>query len=195
MIINDVLDKAKGVISKYAQRKTKTYDASKSSISVGQFELDGVIEATVSQNSVTRQEQGIDSTYYTYYDVQEPLTLSITVLPTASSNDMLKLLAIRQKQYKGFTRIEVSENGKIIDSFRGHILSLSEINMRMDGVARTYVFGIISDSGVEYPVQAADAPAPEKSPYTGNATTYPLPENEPVTRRPLLNLSDINNEF
>ena len=30
MIINDVLDKAKGVISKYAQRKTKTYDASKS---------------------------------------------------------------------------------------------------------------------------------------------------------------------
>ena len=108
---------------------------------------------------------------------------------------MLKLLAIRQKQYKGFTRIEVFDNGKMVDSFRGHILSLSEINMRMDGVARTYVFGIISDSGVEYPVQADDAPAPEKAPYTGNATTYPLPEDEPVTRRPLLNLSDINNEF
>ena len=195
MIINDVLDKARGVISKYSNRTTKVYDPSKNDITVAKIELDGVIEATISQNTVTRSEQGIDSTYYAYYDVQEPLTLSVTVLPTAGCNSPLHYLSVKQKQLKGFFRIEVQENGNLIDTFRAHLISLPEINMRMDGVSRTYVFGIISDSGVEYPVQATNAPVADKSPYTGNAKTYPLAENEPVKRRPNLNLSDINNEF
>lgn len=194
MIINDVLDKAKGVISKYSNRNTKVYDPSKNDITVAKIELDGVIEATISQNTVTRSEQGIDSTYYAYYDVQEPLTLSVTVLPTAGCNSPLQYLSVKQKQLKGFFRIEVQENGNLIDTFRAHLISLPEINMRMDGVARTYVFGIISDSGVEYPVKTTNAPVADKSPYTGNAKTYPLAENEPVTRIPLLSISDINNE-
>ena len=193
MIIGDVLDTAKGLVSRFAQRKTKTYDASKNSVHVGQIKLDGIIDATLSQNTITRQEQGIDSTYYTYFDVQEPLTLTLSVLPTAQTNDMLKLLAVRQKQYKGFVRIEVHENGKMVDSFRGHLISLSDVSMRMTDVVRTYVFGVVSESGIDYAIDAVDQPneaiddpfnSIHTETYTGNATTYPLPEDQPITRIP-----------
>lgn len=195
MIAQDLLGKARGLVNRYSSRSTKVYDASKNNITIANIEVDGLIEATISQTTVTRAEQGIDSTYYAYYDVQEPMTLSVTLLPTAGCNEPLQYLAIRQKQLKGFCRINVEENGKLIDTFRAHLISLPEINMRMDGVVRTYVFGVISDSGVEYLVETVETPVAEKAPYTGNATTYPLAEDEPITRRPMPNLSEINNEF
>lgn len=180
MIIGDLLDQARGVVSKVAQRQTKVYDASKNKVFIAQYELSGVVEASISQRTVTRQEQGISNTYYTYYDVKEPIQLSITLLPTSSSNNFLELLAVRQNQNKGFVRIEVFENGDIVDSFRGHIMSLAETTLRTSDVNKTYTFGVVSENDVSYPIQS-EVDTGEREPYTGNATTYPLGENEEIS--------------
>ena len=189
MFISDIASKAQDLLNKAVTRKTKVYDASKNKITVGLLQLDGVIEASVSQKTVTRAEQGIDTSYYTYYDVEEPLTLSVTLLPTAKANDILKALAVKQKKLKGFIRLEVHENGNIIDQFRGHLISLPEIQMSIEAGNRTYVFGVVSESGIDFSVN--DVTEVEESTETTqqavnqNLEESNIAEDSVVTKTPL----------
>ena len=92
--VNDVVGKAKDLLATGANnlinRRTKVYDASKNKVYIGGLELDGVVNCTVSQRTYTRQQQGVHSSYYTYFDVEEPMTLTISVLPTAKCNDLTR---------------------------------------------------------------------------------------------------------
>lgn len=189
MIISDIASKAQELLNKAVTRKTKVYDASKNIVTVGLLKLDGVVEASVSQISITKAELGMDRTYYTYYDSQEPLTLTVTLLPTSSANDVLKALAVKQKKLKGFVRLEVHENGKIVDQFRGHLMSLPELQMAMEGGNRTYVFGVVSESDVDFTInEVTDTQESELSTVqevNQNLEESNLAEDAVVTKTPL----------
>lgn len=146
--VNDVVGKAKDLLATGANnlsnRRTKVYDASKNKVYIGGLELDGVVNCTVSQRIYTRQQQGVHSSYYTYFDVEEPMTLTISVLPTAKCNDLMQMLARKQREFKGYFNIYIQENGELRDIFRGHFLTLPEINMSADAPDVVYTCGIKS---------------------------------------------------
>ena len=66
-ILDNIKDKAKDLLKMsepYATRATTGYDASKNSIVVAGFPLDGVVSSNISSDTIMRQETGIDY-YYT----------------------------------------------------------------------------------------------------------------------------------
>ncbi|HCH9337384.1 TPA: hypothetical protein NNW70_004172 [Salmonella enterica] len=143
-ILNEIASKAKDLIqgNNLLNRRTRSYDASKNRIVVAGFELDGVVEATLSAKTVAKSDQGVSKYYYTYYEVHEPLTLNITVLPTAKCNEILQLLAYTQNKKKGWFTTYIVENGVPVDVYKSVFLNLSEIGMQAEGQNRTYVLGI-----------------------------------------------------
>lgn len=146
-ILDGIKDKAKELLSMaepYARRQTAVYDASKNRVVVAGFNIDGLVSATVSADTLTKQETGIDYGYTTYYEAIEQKTLSVNVLPTAQCLDVLKLLALKQQDTKGWFNIAVHENDKVVNVYRGWVIDLPEIGMQQDAGDRTVVFGIKS---------------------------------------------------
>lgn len=146
-ILDGIKDKAKSLINMsepYVIRKTTSYDASKNKVIVAGYVLDSVVTSVVNADVITRQEQGIDYYYTTYFHSIEQRTLSVTVLPTAKCLDVMRVLALRQQETKGWFNIAVHENDKIVNVYRGWITSLPELSMAQDAGDRTILFAIKS---------------------------------------------------
>lgn len=144
-ILDNIKDKAKDLLKMsepYATRATTGYDASKNSIIVAGFPLDGVVSSTISSDSILRQETGIDYYYTVMYEEIVSRTLTVNVLPTAKCLPVLRLLALRQLETKGWFNIAVNENDNIVNVYRGAILSLPEISMSQEAADRTITFAI-----------------------------------------------------
>lgn len=144
-ILDNIKDKAKDLLKlsePYATRATTGYDASKNSIVVAGFPLDGVVSSTISSDSVMRQETGIDYYYTVMYEEIVSRTLTVNVLPTAECLSVMRLLALRQLETKGWFNIAVNENDTIVNVYRGAILSLPEIGMSQEAEDRTITFAI-----------------------------------------------------
>lgn len=143
--IKDIKTKAMQLLNKaepYARRQTTGYDASKNMIIVAGLVLDGVVESTVSSNTLTLQEVGIDYYYEAISEVNTQRTLTVSVLPTANCLDLLRLLALKQLQNKGWFNISVHENDRIVNTYRGWIIELPEIGMQQEAEDRQIIFGI-----------------------------------------------------
>lgn len=145
-ILTGLAEKAKSLWGggNLLERSTKVYDASRNKITIARMEIDGIEEATVSARTISVAEFGIDQSYYTYYDKEEMMTLTLNILPTAKSNSVLQALARKQQELKGWFYISVYENGDIVDIFRSHIISMPEINLSMQAPNKVYVFGVKS---------------------------------------------------
>lgn len=145
-ILTGLADKAKSLWGggNLLERSTKVYDASRNKITIARMEIDGIEEATISARTISVAELGIDPSYYTYYDKEEMMTLTLNILPTAKSNSVLQALARKQQELKGWFYISVYENGDIVDIFRSHIISMPEINLSMQAPNKVYVFGVKS---------------------------------------------------
>lgn len=145
-ILTGLAEKAKSLWGggNLLERSTKVYDASRNKITIARMEIDGIEEATVSARTISVAEFGIDQSYYTYYDKEEMMTLTLNILPTAKSNSVLQALARKQQELKGWFYISVYENGDIVDIFRSHIISMPEINLSMQAPNKSYVFGVKS---------------------------------------------------
>lgn len=144
-ILDDIKDKAKELLNitePFATRQTTGYDASKNSVVVAGFPLDSVVSSVVSADSITRQETGIDHSYTTYYEVITARTLTVTVLPTAKCLPVLRLLALKQLENKGWFNISVNENDTIVNTYRGWIMDLPELSMSQEAGDRVITFGI-----------------------------------------------------
>jgi len=144
-ILDDIKEKASQLINiaePYATRATSGYDASKNSIVVAGFTLDGVTSSTVSSDTIIRQETGIDYYYNTQYEEITQRTLTVNILPTAKCLDVLRLLALRQLETKGWFNISVNENDKIVNVYRGMIVSLPELIMNQEADDRVVTFSI-----------------------------------------------------
>lgn len=145
-ILDDIKGKALELLKMsepYLTRGTTGYDASKNSVVVAGFPLDGVVTSVISADTLTRQEIGIDQTYRVVYDVITARTLTVTVLPTAKCLSVLTLLALRQSETKGWFNIAVNENDTIVNTYRGFILDLPEISMSQEAADRVITFGIV----------------------------------------------------
>lgn len=144
-ILDGIKEKAQslmGTASGVLSRKTGVYDASKNSVRIAGCSVDGIVSMVLSAESITVAEQGVDSSYYTYYDVVEPRTFSMEVLPTAKCHQVIRLLAKKQQESKGWFHIVIYENGDLVNSFRGHLMNLPDVNMQQEAGNKTYVFGI-----------------------------------------------------
>lgn len=144
-ILDNIKDKAKDLLKlsePYATRGTTGYDASKNSIVVAGFPLDGVVSSTISSDSILRQETGIDYYYTVMHEEIVSRTLTVNVLPTAKCLPVVRLLALRQLETKGWFNIAVNENDTIVNVYRGVILSLPEISMSQEAEDRTITFAI-----------------------------------------------------
>ena len=148
---------------------------------------------------ITQVDQGLDVTYYTYYDVIIPQTLTINLLPTSKSNDVLEMLCDEQRRSRGWLSIVVYENGNIVESYRGHFISLSDRQMQQEGNDRQYVFGVTT---VSTPV-AISQPVDNQPPATNttekqaqySAETYPLSEDLPIASQPLPPSSSLSQQI
>ena len=143
--LKDIKDRAKSLLEKsepYITRQTAGYDSAKNKIIVAGYPLDGVVSATISSDTLTRQESGIDYQYMAIVESTDVRTLTVTVLPTASCLEVIRLLALRQIQNKGWFNISVHENDNIVNVYRGVILELPEIGMQQEASDRQIVFGI-----------------------------------------------------
>ena len=145
-ILTGLAEKAKSLWGggNLLERSTKVYDASRNKITIARMEIDGIEEATISARTISVAEFGIDPSYYTYYDKEEMMTLTLNILPTAKSNSVLQALSRKQQELKGWFYISVYENGDIVDIFRSHIISMPEINLSMQAPNKVYVFGVKS---------------------------------------------------
>lgn len=179
-----------GKASELATRSTGVYDASKNNIMIAGVMLDGVVSSTISDKQVSQQEQGLDHSYYTYYDVVTPQTLTVNILPTAKSNDVLFMLYERQERLKGHFNVYIYENGRLEGTYKGHIIALPEKTMQLEANDRTYVIGITTvitpvaidqESSDEGQTDANEQAVQQQS----TAQTYPVPEDQPITRTPL----------
>ena len=143
--LKDIKDRAKSLLEKsepYITRQTAGYDSAKNKIIVAGYPLDGVVSATISSDTLTRQESGIDYQYMAIVESTDVRTLTVTALPTASCLEVIRLLALRQIQNKGWFNISVHENDNIVNVYRGVILELPEIGMQQEASDRQIVFGI-----------------------------------------------------
>lgn len=169
--LNDVLGKAKDLIADNASnllnRRTKVYDASQNKVVVCGIELDGVTSCVIDSRTVTKGQQGIHPTYYTYYDVEEINTLSVSVLPTAKCIDLMLLLQQRQGNLKGFFTILVKENGEVKDILKAHINNIPKVELSAEAPDVEIIFGIKStlNSNIfntpivtEQPLESIDTP-------------------------------------
>lgn len=147
-ILNEIASKAKDLLegNKLLNRRTRSYNASNNRIVIAGFELDGVVEATLSSKAVAKSDQGVSKQYYAYYEVHEPRTLNITVLPTAKCNEVLELLAYSQNKKKGWFTTYIVENGVPVDVYKSVFLNLTEIGMQQEGQNKVYVIGICDAS-------------------------------------------------
>ena len=143
-ILNELASKAKDLLTggDFLNRKTKVYDASKNKIIVAGFNLDGVVSSSLSQQAVSKVEQGVSRGYYTFVDVWDAQTLTVNVLPTAKCNDLLELLATEQSKKKGYFSLYVSENGNIVNVYKARLISIPERQMQLEANDRQYVFGL-----------------------------------------------------
>lgn len=143
-ILNELASKAKDLLTggDFLNRKTKVYDASKNKIIVAGFNLDGVVSSSLSQQAVSKVEQGVSRGYYTFVDVWDAQTLTVNVLPTAKCNDLLELLAKEQSKKKGYFSLYVSENGNIVNVYKARLISIPERQMQLEANDRQYVFGL-----------------------------------------------------
>lgn len=144
-ILNEIKDKAKALLNSsepYAVRQTNVYNSSDNRITVAGHTLDGVVNSSISADVITKQENGIDYYYTAIHQVLEERTLTVSVLPTATCLPIMRLLALKQQQTKGWFNISVHENGRIVNVYRGHILELPEIDMQREAPDRKIVFAI-----------------------------------------------------
>lgn len=143
-ILNELASKAKDLLTggDFLNRKTKVYDASKNKIIVAGFTLDGVVSSSLSQQAVSKVEQGVSRGYYTFVDLWDAQTLTVNVLPTAKCNDLLELLATEQSKKKGYFSLYVSENGNIVNVYKARLISIPERQMQLEANDRQYVFGL-----------------------------------------------------
>ena len=144
-ILDGIKDKAKELLKvaePFSVRQTQTYNAAKNSIIVAGFPLDGVVSSSISSDSIMRQETGIDYYYTVMYEEIVSRTLTVNVLPTAKCLSVMRLLALRQLETKGWFNIAVNENDTIVNVYRGAILSLPDIEMSQEAGDRTITFTI-----------------------------------------------------
>lgn len=144
-ILDGIKDKAKkliNIVEPHTLRQTKIYDSSRNKIIVAGYTLDGVVSSTISSDTLTKQEVGIDYYYTTYYQATEQRTLTVNLLPTADCLEVIKNLALTQQTSKGWFNIAIHENDRIVNVYRGWIMELPEIGMQQDSGDRTVTFGI-----------------------------------------------------
>lgn len=163
ILLADIKEKAKRLINiaePITRRQTVAYDSTKNTIIVAGITLEGVTSSVVNSKPLTKQDDGIDYYYTTYYTVTESRTLTVNLLPTSRSLLMLRELALKQQTIKGWFNIAVHENDTIVDVYRGWILELPEITMQMESPDRTVIFGIKSmytgTSLIDQPTQTED---------------------------------------
>ena len=146
-ILDGIREKANeliGIATPYAVRETQTYNAAKNSVIVAGIPMTGVVSSTINSDVITRQETGIDYYYTTYYHSIEQRTLTVSFLPTSSSLNLLRELALKQQINRGWFNLSVHENDNIINVYRAWIISLPEISMQQEATDRDVVFGIKS---------------------------------------------------
>ena len=102
-VLDELSDKANSLLGKYGlnnvvKRQTQLYDSSKNTILVAGIPLVGVVSSSINAENILKQEQGIDVNYTVYYETIESNTLTVTILPTSPSNDLLKELRNEQQK-------------------------------------------------------------------------------------------------
>lgn len=144
-ILDGIKDKAKDLLNlsePFVTRQTNIYNASNNKIFVAGIPLDSMVTSNISADTITRQETGIDYSYTAIHQAVEQRTLTVTVLPTAECLPLIRLLALKQQQIKGWFNIAVHENDNIVNVYRGWILELPEISMQQEAGDRSITFGI-----------------------------------------------------
>ena len=144
-ILDGIKDKAKNLLNlsePYVTRQTNIYNASNNKVFVAGIPIDSMVTTVISADVITKQETGIDYYYTAIHQVIEQRTLTVTVLPTADCLPLLRVLALKQQQTKGWFNISVHENDNIVNVYRGWILELPEIGMQQEAADRSITFGI-----------------------------------------------------
>ena len=146
-VLDELSDKANSLLDKYVlnsvvKRQTKLYDSSKNTILVAGIPLVGVVSSSINAENILKQEQGVDVNYTVYYETIESSTLTITLLPTSPSNDLLKDLRVAQQKTKGWFSVSVHENGKLEGVYKAYILSMTQKDMQIDSNDRVYVLAL-----------------------------------------------------
>lgn len=144
-LLGSATDFLKGAVTK----KVRTYDPSKNEIWVCGMKLDGVVSATLSENTRTNAEVGVDRQYYAITEVFTAQTMSVTLLSTAMCYDQLVNLDYMSQQERAMLPMYVIENGSVVDLFSSHIISLGDRSMGMAASQRTVTFGVTRTSYVE----------------------------------------------
>ena len=146
-VLDELSDKANSLLGKYGlnnvvKRQTQLYDSSKNTILVAGIPLVGVVSSSINAENILKQEQGIDVNYTVYYETIESNTLTVTILPTSPSNDLLKDLRNTQQKTKGWFSVSVHENGKLEGVYKAYILSMPQKDMQTDSNDRVYVLAL-----------------------------------------------------
>lgn len=144
-ILDGIKEKAKDLLNisaPFAVRQTETYNSMNNRIIVAGIPLEGVVSSVVNSDVLTKQETGIDYYYTTYYQNIEQRTLTVTFLPTSRSLTLLRDLALKQQQSRGWFNLSTHENNRVQDVYRAWVISLPELNMQQEAPDREVVFGI-----------------------------------------------------
>ena len=178
-------DFLKGIIN----RKVKTYDASKNRINVAGMYLDGVTSATLSSQSRTNTDVGVDEQYQATYDTFTTQTLSVSLLPETYCYKKLQELDFKCQLHQAQFTISVEENGQIISVFIASVANFGEINISNEASDKVVVFNVktkkTTNSNIKVEASEVVEPSASSQPYVGNAKTYPYDFGEEIQRTSL----------
>lgn len=184
IVLADIQDKAKALLEKSSPitlRRTQTYDSTKNTIIVAGLTLEGVVNSVLNSDVITKQMTGIDYYYTVVYDSIEQRTLTVSLLPTSRSLNLLRDLALQQQISKGWFNLSVHENDAIINVYRAWIISLPEIGMEYEAANRDIVFGVKSMySGIHSIDQPTEFEQNNFGTYGNRAQNYNFPDKSVI---------------
>lgn len=183
MLLSDLKGKAQNLFGKVVTRKTKVYDSSKNKLVISGFTIDGITNLELSGDLISKSEVGTSKGYYCYYETWENQTISFDLLPTSQSIDVLKSLITSQVTNKGWVGIDLTDNGKIINKYRAHLIQYPNLVQNMEASDRTFVFGVIPTTS-DKQATTVNVVTPEQ--YVGDVQTFPYSlGDDGITKRSL----------
>lgn len=136
----------------FAKRKTKSYDASDSKITIAGIPIDSIIKAELKVSESFSYERGISRDYYTPIKKYEIYTLDLTILPISKCYDKLKLLKSHCDINNTYFGIVVVDNGGFVGNFDAHFTSMENITIALSPEDKTFSFSMIAIDNIQQPI-------------------------------------------
>ncbi len=136
----------------FAKKRTKTYDASESKITIAGIEIDSIVTASIKRSDSFKTERGIGRDYYTVIKTYEVVSLELTLLPISKCYDQLMALKSYCDANNTYFGITVVDSINFVGNFDAHFLSTPSTTISQTSEDKTFSFSMLDTDAIPQPI-------------------------------------------